>query len=87
VIDKSTLLPLVSNLLESANARGTNQGVVIYEGVLKKIEEAQLQSEIDYFSGKLIQALNGIEAHGYFTSEEFEVVKEIRRVIEKEKNS
>lgn len=78
MIEKSELLNYVSKLLKSAQDRSTNQGVKIYEGALKKIGETSTQSEIDDLVKKLNHALSGIEAHGHFTSEEFEVVKGIR---------
>ena len=78
MIDKNLLLAHVTRLLELAKARDTNQGVIVYEGALKKIREASSQSEIENFAEKLKHALTGIEAHGYFTNEEFEVVKAIR---------
>ena len=78
MIDKNTLLAHVGRLLELAKARDTNQGVKVYEGALKKIGEASSQSEVEIFAEKLRHALGGIEAHGHFTSEEFEVVKAIR---------
>jgi hypothetical protein len=78
MIDKNILLDHVGRLLELAKARDTNQGVKVYEGALKKIGEASSQSEIDSFAEKLKHALAGIEAHGYLTDEEFEVVKEVR---------
>lgn len=78
MIEKTELLAQVSKLLKSAQDRSTNQGIKIYEGALKKIGEASTQSEIDDLAKKLNHALSGIEAHGHFTSEEFEVVKGIR---------
>ncbi|HAS6934888.1 hypothetical protein ABMX64_20305 [Vibrio vulnificus] len=78
MIDKNLLLDHVARLLELAKARDTNQGVKVYEGALKKIREASSQNEVENFAEKLKLALTGIEAHGYFTNEEFEVVKAIR---------
>ncbi len=80
MIDKDRLLTHISRLLELAKARDTNQGVKVYEGALKKIGESSSQSEVDDFFGKLNHALTGIEAHGHFTNEEFEVVKAIREM-------
>ena len=78
MIDKNTLLAHVARLLELARARDTSQGVNVYEGALKKIGEASSQDEVEIVSERLKHALAGIEAHGYFTTEEFEVVKAIR---------
>ena len=78
MIEKIELLSHVRKLQEYAQNRNTLQGVKIYEGALKKIGEASAQSEIDDLACKLKHALAGIEAHGHFTSEEFEVVKNIR---------
>lgn len=76
--DKNTLAVNVARLLDLAKARGTNQGVKIYEGALKVIEEASSQEEVEILAEKLKHALAGIEAHGHFTNEEFELVRAIR---------
>lgn len=78
MIDKNMLVANLARLLELAQARGTSQGVKIYEGALKKIGEAPSQDEVEILAGKVKHALSGIEAHGDFTNEEFEVVKAIR---------
>lgn len=78
MIDKNTLLAHVARLLELAKARDTNQGVNVYEGALKKVGETSSQDEVEKFSEKFKPTLAGIEAHGHFTNEEFEVVKAIR---------
>lgn len=78
MIDKNTLLNHIARLLELAKRRDTNQGLNVYGGALKKIGEASSQDEIENFSEKFKSVLAGIEAHGYFTTEEFEVVKAIR---------
>ena len=78
--DKIELLVKVKKLLELANNRNTSQGLKIYEGALKKIGDASTQNEVDDLVKKLGHALSGIEAHGHFTNEEYEVVKEIRQL-------
>jgi hypothetical protein len=78
--DKIELLGKVKKLLELASNRNTSQGLKIYEGALKKIGDASTQNEIDDLVKKLDHALSGIEAHGHFTNEEYEVVKEIRQL-------
>lgn len=78
MIDKVALLTHIRKLLDSANARGTHQGVKVYESALKKIEEASSQAEVDDVFEKFKHALVGLEAHGHFTQDEFEIVKAIR---------
>ncbi|OMH36538.1 hypothetical protein [Motiliproteus sp. MSK22-1] len=78
MIDKNALLAYVARLLELARARDTSQGIRVYEGAIKKIGEASSQDEVENLSEKLKHALAGIEAHGHFTNEEFEIVKDIR---------
>lgn len=78
MIDKNALLTHVARLLEMARARDASQGVKVYEGVIKKIEDASSQDEVENLAEKLKHALTGIEAHGHFTNEEFDVVKKIR---------
>ncbi len=78
MIDKNTLSAHAARLLELAKVRSTNQGIKVYEGALKKIDEASSQNEVEVFFEKFKHALAGIEAHGYFTNEEFEVANTIR---------
>ena len=78
--NKIELLEKVKQLLELANNRNTNQGLKVYEGALKKIDDASTQKEIDDLVKKLNHALSRIEAHGHFTNEEYQIVKEIRQL-------
>jgi len=78
MIDKNELLGHIDQLQKYAKARDTSQGVKVYEGAFKKIVMSISQDEVDDYFVKLKHALAGIEAHGYFTKEEFEVVKDIR---------
>ena len=75
---KNSLVHNVGTLLEMARARDTNQGVELYEWTLKRIEEASSQGEIEILADGLRDALAGIEAHGHFTNDEFDVVELIR---------
>ena len=77
---KIELLEKVKKLLKFANDRNTNQGLKIYEGAIKKIGDASTQEEVYDLVKKLDHALSGIEAHGHFTSEEYQIVKEIRQM-------
>ena len=75
---KKLLCEKVARLLDLAKSRNTKQGFIVYEGVLKKLDNLSSESEVDELLNKFKKALSGIEAHGYFTSEEFKVVEEIR---------
>lgn len=72
------LMDSINQLLTSAKSRNTNQGVKLYEAALEKIKAASSDDEVEIYLEKMKHALIGIEAHGFFTSEEFEVVKVIR---------
>ncbi|MEZ8142064.1 hypothetical protein A1OO_11045 [Enterovibrio norvegicus FF-33] len=78
MIDKNELLTNITILLKLANDRNMQQGVIVYKGAIEKISQAKSQEEIFICWDKLKHALVGIEAHGYLTNKEFEIVKNIR---------
>ena len=80
MIDKERILRNLQLLLISAIKRNTKQGVVVYEGAQKMITEASTDDEIKAVLEKLYAALSGIEAHGFFTDEEYELVTDIRNL-------
>jgi hypothetical protein len=65
----------VSALLSSANARSTDQGVLVFARVLGMLSSCRTDIEARDALLTLNQALAGIEAHGYLTHDEFEHVK------------
>lgn len=77
-MDKSKIASAVQSLLSLAQDRGTDQGVRVYNGVLKLLDSATTDEEIRVVLEKLNRALIGIEAHGHFTDEEFRVVQFLR---------
>lgn len=80
MIDKDILFSHVSKLLELAYARSTQQGVVVYAAILEKLKHTSSQDEVNDCAYSLQRALNGIEAHGYFTQEEYGIVKAVREL-------
>ena len=70
----------VNSLLNSAISRNTKQGVLVYEKILDELEDDLSDKNLTQCLLTLIKALNGIEAHGYFTREEFDIVKSIRQM-------
>lgn len=65
-------------LLDSAKERETEQGIKLYEHYLSLLERIQSKEEFNELLEKICNTLGGIEAHGYFTDEEYECVTEIR---------
>ena len=73
----------IKYLLNSAMRRNTNQGILVYEKVLDELEGDLSDKNVNQCLKMLIQALNGIEAHGFFTKEEADIVMSIRQVSDK----
>ena len=77
-MSKEAIVQAVSELLVSAQSRGTTQGVLVYSGILRMLEGATSPSQIEQIKLKLNEALRGIEAHGDFTESEFAIVRKLR---------
>ena len=73
----------IKYLLNSAIERNTNQGIFVYEKVLEQLEGDLPYKDVNECLKMLIQALNGIEAHGFFTKEEADIVTSIRQMSDK----
>ena len=66
------------SLLESAHERATQQGIPVYEEVIKELENtSDDETTIDCLD-YLDKALRGISAHGYYTYQEDVVVERLR---------
>lgn len=70
----------IKYLLNSAKKRNSNQGVIVYEKILDELNYDLSEDKLDQCLNMLIRALNGIEAHGFLTSDEFKIVKSIRQM-------
>lgn len=81
MVRKDKIRQLTEALLNSARARGTNQGVLVFEKVLESLDESSDDEAIDVLK-RLNGALVGIEAHGDLTDEEFRFVRELRKIEE-----
>ena len=75
---KEMIIEAVQQLLASAQARRTNQGVLVYTRVLQMLELAKDSTEIEEVRSKLNKALVGIEAHGDLTESEFVIIRNLR---------
>ncbi|QDV17170.1 hypothetical protein Pan153_18050 [Gimesia panareensis] len=78
MMTRQEICEAVSFLLESAEDRGTTQGILVYSTFLEKIESARDGEAVQELLGKLNHALAGIEAHGDFTPEEYKQVLFLR---------
>ncbi|SIO92517.1 hypothetical protein [Vibrio spartinae] len=70
----------LDKLNELAVSRNSQQGIKIYEGALDKLKKVKNTDEFNELLDKVLKALGGIEAHGSFTNEEYECVKNIRNI-------
>jgi len=77
---KNEIKELAQELLNSAKERDTNQGVAIYNKILELVKEAEKREDIDAILVKFNKALSGIEAHGYFTDDEYSLVIKLREL-------
>lgn len=77
---KQMIIKYTTALLQSALARGSNQGIVVYNTVLDKLNSSIPENDIDVLLEKLNNALAGIEAHGDLTTDEFHYIEELRKL-------
>lgn len=81
MINKQQLAHQIQALLDSAIHRHTSQGIKVYEEGLKKLNTISSQNELHNLLIRVNKALSGIEAHGYFTDDEFKIVEELRAQV------
>ena len=81
MITRSEMRDAVEFLLDSAKIRDTSQGVVVYVKILQMLDSAQDEEALIELLGKLNRSLQGMEAHGYFTEQEFERVLLLRNAV------
>ena len=77
-MDKPKIVSAVQSLLSSAQDRDTDQGVFVYNKALELLAHASTDDEVRSILGKLNRSLAGIEAHGYFTDDEFRIIQNLR---------
>lgn len=75
-----TLNLLLNDLVRYALNRSDKQGLVVYEAVLEKLQCCDHDEDFVEILKSLERALLGIEAHGYFSNEEYQVVEKIRNL-------
>lgn len=76
--NRAFFIELVEQLRDQVNERDASQGLQVYEEILKK--GYSIDSEIEFLNlyKKFLRALAGMEAHGYFTDQEYELIEKIR---------
>ena len=79
MLSKQSLLESMKKLLACAKNRSTSQGIMVYEHFINKISISN-DFELDDIYEAINITLSGIEAHGYFTNEEYGEVKRIREM-------
>ena len=77
-MNKTKIVDAVQSLLSSSRDRETSQGILVYENVLKMLDIATSEAEVQDTLGKLNRSLAGIEAHGDLTNDEYELVRLLR---------
>ena len=75
------VIECLTELLSSAEKRDTQQGVITFNAFLTSLSAASTSIELKWILARLGRHLAGIEAHGHFTTGEYEQVQRIR-VIE-----
>ena len=75
MVTKMTIIGLVQQLLNSAKARNSEQGIPTYHYVLRALSVIESDEEIKSVLVTFNRALASIEAHGYFTPEEIRWVE------------
>lgn len=70
----------ISGLLESAEARGTEQGRLVCRRALNALSEVVCQADIVPILDAFNRVYVGIEAHGHLTQYEFSIVQELREI-------
>ena len=78
-MDKDQIIEAVRTLRDSAVNRKTEQGMLVYTKTLEILAAAKTVEQVEEIRTKLNHALFGIEAHGYLTKDEFEVVCRLRQ--------
>jgi hypothetical protein len=82
-MEKQDIIIHIENLLKLAESRSTKQGVLVYENILSKLKNENNVQKIQEMLIILNRTLSGIEAHGYFTNDEYQHVKELRNLEKK----
>ena len=80
MINKNLLIEKLEKLTFLAKSRNTKQGIIVYEAVILKLRDSNSNQETLNILGEINNALNGIEAHGFWTDEEFNIVNDIRKM-------
>jgi len=78
---KNKIIKYTKALLDSANNRDTEQGIIVYNSILNELKKNKIDSyEVENILLKLNKALTGIEAYGDLTAEEFYYIKKLREI-------
>jgi hypothetical protein len=74
---KKLIIEYVQVLLLSAKRRKSFQGVKVYEMAIDQLQVADSDIAVLEILSRLKAALIGIETHGFFPPDEYEVVKKV----------
>ena len=78
--NKSKIIEAIEFILNSSKKRNTEQGVLVCENTITKLSKCNSDSEILKTLKAYNKAYAGIEAHGYLTNTEYEVVTKLRNI-------
>jgi hypothetical protein len=81
-IDKAPVVEAVRQLLHLAETRNTRQGLMTYSWALEELGAANSDEELRATLNKLYRQLSGINAHGYFTPQEQQIVDNLYEIFE-----
>ncbi|RXJ94108.1 hypothetical protein CRV00_07725 [Malaciobacter molluscorum] len=70
----------LEKLEKLTTSRDSIQGLKIYKDALTKLKQIKRIDDFHEILNQVLKALSGIEAHGFFTDEEYEYVTKIRKI-------
>jgi prephenate dehydratase len=76
-MSKEKIIECLKELIESAQARKTEQGIVTYKAFIDSLQKSSNEAELKEIIKHLTQNLSGISAWGFYTKEENQSVHKI----------
>ena len=77
---ETEIIKNVEYLLKSAKDRKIDQGRLVCEKTIESLQMAKSKLDIEKLLKKFNRVYSGIEAHGSLTAEEFQIIKELRKL-------
>ncbi|MCQ8895786.1 hypothetical protein NQT62_04930 [Limnobacter humi] len=78
MIDIQQLAQMIQDLTAMSYARTDQQGLKIYQSILERLKLCQSDENARELHRLLCNALLGMEAHGFFQKDEWQIIERIR---------